>query len=113
MFKQAIVLRKDLKISKGKMIAQGSHASLSSFLEADKKIREAWLKEGSKKIVLSVRSLDELISLYKKAIKNGLPCYLVKDAGLTQVKKGTVTCLAVGPEREEKIDKVTGKLKLF
>src|SRR2546428_913746 len=113
MFKQAIVFRKDLKMSKGKMIVQASHASLGSFLASDKKIREKWLKEGSKKIVLSVPTLQELLSLVKKTKKLKIPALLVKDAGLTQVERGTITCFAIGPGRENKIDKITEKLKLL
>ena len=113
MYKQAIVFRKDLKISKGKMIVQACHASLGSFLETDKKIREKWIKEGSKKIVLSVPTLEELLSLVEKTKKMKIPKFLVKDAGLTQVKQGTVTCFAIGPEREGKINKITEKLKLL
>src|SRR5438445_10471023 len=113
MYKQAIVFRKDLKISKGKIISQGCDALLGTFLEADEKIKSIWLKEGSKKIILTVKNLKDLTLLYKKAKKMKLPCYLVKDAGLTQVERGTVTCLGIGPEDEKKVDKVSGKLKLL
>src|SRR5437016_3769482 len=106
MYKQAIVFRKDLKMTKGKMIAQCCHASIGSFLETDKKIREKWMIEGSKKVVLSSTNIGELLSLFKKMKKMNLSCFLVKDAGLTQVEKGTITCLGVGPDKETNIDKI-------
>ena len=42
----------------------------------------------------------------------GIKVSLIKDAGHTVVEPGTITCLGAGPDLEEKIDKVTGKLKM-
>lgn len=53
------------------------------------------------------------MEIEKKLKEEKIPHFLVKDAGLTQVKPGTVTALGVGPIEENKIDKITGKLKLF
>jgi PTH2 family peptidyl-tRNA hydrolase len=74
---------------------------------------EKWKREGAKKVVLKVKNLEELKNTYKKAKIAKIPCYLVKDAGLTQLKAGTITCLGIGPAEEKKIDKITGKLKLL
>ena len=112
-YKQAIVVRKDLKLGKGKIVSQGSHASLGSFLNANKRIRKVWLKEGSKKIVLKVGSLKQLKNIRRKAAYAKLPNFIVRDAGLTQIKKGTITALGMGPAAEEKIDKITKNLKLL
>ena len=38
---------------------------------------------------------------------------LITDAGRTTVEPGTITCLAIGPDSDEKIDKITKELKLF
>jgi PTH2 family peptidyl-tRNA hydrolase len=113
MYKQAIILRKDIKMGAGKAITQAVHASLGAIKLVDKKDVEKWEKEGGKKIVLKAGSLKELKELYSKAKKLELPCFLVKDAGLTQLRPGTVTALAIGPAKEKDIDKVTGKLKLY
>ena len=111
MLKQVIVVRKDLKLSKGKLATQVAHAAL---LAADKsKLREEWKKEGQKKIVLWCDNLKELFFLYETARNFNLPCALVSDAGLTEVEPGTKTCLGIGPAPEEKIDKITGNLKLI
>lgn len=111
MLKQAIIVRKDLKLSKGKLAVQVAHASL---LAADKStFKEEWKKEGQKKIVLWCENLDELFSLYESARKFNLPCAIVSDAGLTEVEPGTKTCLSIGPAPEEKIDKITRNLKLI
>ncbi len=113
MYKQVIILRKDLKWSEGKRIAHAIHASLGALEKANKRIVKKWVKEGAKKVVLKAKNLKQLKRLKEKAEKLGLPCCMVSDAGRTQLRKGTVTALAIGPEREELIDKVTGKLKLF
>ncbi|MEM5855774.1 MAG: aminoacyl-tRNA hydrolase, partial [Candidatus Aenigmatarchaeota archaeon] len=69
--------------------------------------------EGSKKVVLKVEDEKELMKIYKKVKKEGIPCFLVKDAGLTQLDPNTPTALGIGPAEEHKIDRITGKLKLL
>ncbi|HLD49383.1 MAG TPA: peptidyl-tRNA hydrolase Pth2 [archaeon] len=113
MYKQAIVIRSDLKMGKGKMAAQAAHASIESAGRADKKIFDEWKKEGQKKVVLKVGSESELIILKEKCKKEKMSCALIHDAGLTQLEPYTTTALGIGPDREEKIDKITGHLKLL
>lgn len=110
--KQAIVVRTDLGMGKGKIAAQASHASLEAMAELPPAVFEQWKGDGMKKIVLRVGSRKELVDLYKKAKKN-LPASLVKDAGLTQVKAGTPTCIAIGPAEEIEVARLTGKLRLL
>ena len=111
--KQVIVVRSDLRMGKGKLAAQVAHASLESYKKADKRKVRIWEKEGSKKIVVKVNSLEELLDLKKKADELKIPNALIRDAGLTQLEEGTITCLGLGPEEDEKLDKLTGKLKLI
>jgi PTH2 family peptidyl-tRNA hydrolase len=113
MQKQAIIFRKDLKMGKGKLAAHAAHASLGSMRATDGKIVETWEKSGEKKVVLKIEDEKKLREIYKKAKDAKLPCFLVKDAGLTQLKAGTITAVAIGPADEKKIDKITGKLKLL
>ena len=113
MYKQVIVFRRDIKIGKGKLASHCAHASLGAMKKAESGIVEKWEGEGAKKVVLRVNEIKELRDIYKKSKKSKLPCFLVKDAGLTQLKKGTITCLGIGPAEEKKINKITGKLKLL
>jgi PTH2 family peptidyl-tRNA hydrolase len=113
MYKQVIVVRKDLEMGKGKIATHVAHGSLGSAENVDRKILEKWRDEGAKKIVLKVDNLKELNSLYKKVKAAKLPYCLVRDAGLTQLKTGTTTALGIGPVKEEEVDKITGKLKLL
>jgi PTH2 family peptidyl-tRNA hydrolase len=138
--KQVIVIRKDLNMRKGKMVAQGAHASMSViadllesrsipndpdsdypdedglFLSQDTRgynlIRE-WLDGEFTKICVSVNSEQELINVYEAAKTAGLLCSLIKDAGHTEFKEPTLTCCAIGPAYSEEIDKITGGLSLL
>ena len=111
--KQAIVVRTDLKLGKGKIGAQCAHASVSAMLEVYEDARKEWIDNGMKKIVLKVSSEKELRELYNKAKDAKLAAVLIKDAGLTQLKKPTITALGIGPADDKKIDRITGKLKLL
>jgi PTH2 family peptidyl-tRNA hydrolase len=113
MFKQVIVVRDDLKLSVGKLCVQCCHASLGAYRETDIRIRKQWGLEGGKKVVLHVRDKQELLKLELRARRHKLPTFLVRDAGLTEVPPGTVTALGIGPEDEEKIDKITFGLPLL
>jgi PTH2 family peptidyl-tRNA hydrolase len=115
-YKQTIVVRADLKMGKGKLAAQSSHASLSAYNKVRKnnpEIARAWESEGQKKIVLKVNSESELYEFFQKGKDAGIPCELIRDAGHTQLEPGTVTCLAAGPWDEKELDSVFGKLKLL
>jgi PTH2 family peptidyl-tRNA hydrolase len=116
MYKQAIVVRKDLKMSWGKLVGQSCHASLSAYKKVEKvnpQITRAWEMEGQKKIVLKVQSEEELLDFFQKAKAAGIPCELIRDAGHTQVEPGTITCFGAGPWDEGEVDSVLGKLKLL
>ncbi len=112
-FKQVIVVRTDLNLSRGKLAVQVAHAAIMGFLKADEIVKKAWLREGQKKIVLKVDTLQELLDIADKAKRLGLPTDIVRDAGLTEVPPGTITVAVIGPDKGEKIDKVTGNLPLL
>lgn len=116
MYKQAIVVRKDLHMSSGKLSAQVAHASLTAYNKVRGSrlvIAKGWEDEGQKKVVLKVDSEKELFEYFQKAKDAGIPCELIRDAGHTQLEAGTVTCFAAGPWKEEELDKVFGDLKLL
>lgn len=110
-YKQVIIVRVDINLPKGKLSAQVSHASVSAVLKSHKDDIKKWKDEGMKKVVLKVKDLNELINYKKKAEDSGLVIALIEDAGLTVVTPGTITCLGIGPNDEDKIDMVTGNLK--
>jgi PTH2 family peptidyl-tRNA hydrolase len=115
-YKMVILIRRDLDMSKGKMIAQACHAAVSANEQAKKthsKQWRKWMNEGAKKVALEAEDFEELQELAVAAEQLDLVNVFVRDAGHTEVPPGTVTCMAIGPDEEQKIDKVTGKLPLI
>lgn len=112
-YKQVILVRDDLKLDKGKMAAQVAHASVEAAFRSDKEIVKKWRMLGMKKVVLKVKNKEELFKYKEIAKDNGIKTALITDAGRTSIKPGTKTCLAIGPDEEEKIDNITGNLKMM
>jgi PTH2 family peptidyl-tRNA hydrolase len=113
--KQVIVVRTDLDMGKGKIAAQVGHACVLG-AEHVRKSNPEWFSEwwlGQEKIVLKVANLKELEQVKQDAIELNVSWSEVTDAGHTQIAPGTVTCISLGPAPEEKIDKITGDLKLM
>jgi len=111
--KQVILVRQDLKMPKGKLAAQVAHASVEAMLKASKANFAEWKGYGYKKVVLKVKDEKELLEYQKLAKKAKLKTALIRDAGRTVLEPGTITCLGIGPDYEDKIDKVTGNLKIL
>lgn len=115
-YKQVIILRTDLKMSVGKKVAQGCHASVIA-VENTRKMNpnmlKSWGNEGQRKIALKVKSEEELLDVYQLAKAMHLPCCIIQDAGLTQLEPGTVTAVGIGPAPAQEIDKITKTLKLL
>lgn len=111
-YKQVILVRMDLKLQKGKMAAQVAHASVEAVLKNDQKVVKKWRSQGMKKIVLKVADKKELIMYKNLAEDHGLVTATITDAGHTHVAPGTMTCMAIGPDKEEAIDRVTAQLSM-
>ncbi len=118
--KQVIVVRRDLRMSRGKLAAQVAHAAVSCVFEIlDSGNRtwlewlETWRATGQKKVVVRVDSEAELLRVYSEARQLNLPTVIIEDAGRTELPPGTRTCVGIGPAPSRLIDKVTGNLKLL
>ena len=114
-YKMVIVVRDDLKLSPGKTAVQVAHAAVSCTLKAYNMERlklRRWMDEGQRKVALAVPDLPSLMTVYTKAREAGLITEIIKDAGLTEIPPGTVTCIGIGPDDEKIIDKITGMLPL-
>jgi len=121
---------------KGKMIAQGAHASMKVILDLMTEYEEVdfrheaiwgrsleyrstealgeWLDGSFKKVAVYVNSEEELLELYQKAKDADIICALITDSGRTEFGGvATNTCIAIGPDWPDKIDPITGHLKLL
>jgi peptidyl-tRNA hydrolase, PTH2 family len=119
--KQVIVMRRDLGMRRGKEIAQGSHASMLwlalrirqpiyTFSDAER----LWLDGSITKVCVRVDSEEELLAVVQRAQETGVMAHLCVDAGRTEFHGvPTPTCCAVGPDYPERIDPITGHLKLL
>lgn len=114
--KLALVVRGDLKMTKGKTAAQCAHAAIICFENASRQrsdVLSVWLSLGQPKIVLRVNSLNEMEKLLKSAKERNVISGLVRDAGRTQLAAGTITVLGLGPDTVTNIDALVKHLKLL
>lgn len=134
--KMMIVVRRDLKMRKGKIAAQAGHAAVEATLRAilregraseiryengqikldtsDSTPLTRWFSDGEAKICVCVNSLDELLAVDAKLKAAGLISALIEDAGCTEFHgEPTFTCLASEPAPAEVLDPITGSLPLF
>lgn len=126
--KQVIVMRKDLGMRKGKMIAQGAHASMKVVLDAGRPTDDGasytfmmtpamteWIVTGRvAKICVGVASEAELDEVVARARAAGVPVALIVDSGKTEFHGvPTKTCCAVGPAWSDEVDAITGPLTLL
>ncbi len=123
--KQVIVMRHDLKMRRGKQIAQGAHAAMSFLcrrlqeagsvsLDRLTDAQRAWLSGAFAKVCCRVDSEEELMQIHDKAVEAGLEVHLITDSGRTEFHgQPTRTCLAIGPDEADKIDAITGHLPLL
>lgn len=136
--KQVIVMRRDLKMRKGKIAAQSGHACVEAVLMAlakenrlnDVKVSNGWISIGNEtreatplsewfsngvaKICVYVDSEEALLDLDRQGKELGFISALVQDAGHTEFHgEPTYTCLAFEPLYPEQIDQLTGDLPLY
>ncbi|XP_070773870.1 peptidyl-tRNA hydrolase 2, mitochondrial isoform X2 [Enoplosus armatus] len=115
-FKMILVVRNDLKMGKGKVAAQCSHAAVSAYKQVQRRnpeLLKQWEYCGQPKVVVKAPDEDTLIDMLGHAKEVGLPVSLIQDAGRTQIAPGSRTVLGIGPGPADLIDRVTGDLKLY
>jgi len=123
--KQVIVVRKDLNMRKGKMVAQGAHAAMKVLLDRGAIAGEAftfaltepmraWLGGRFTKVCVAVPDEAALLAIVERANTAGVPVALITDSGATEFHGvPTTTCCAVGPAWAEDVDAITGGLTLL
>ncbi|KAI1800841.1 PTH2-domain-containing protein [Daldinia bambusicola] len=122
--KLVLVVRTDLGMTKGKIAAQCSHATLACYKTLSRaaqrnpsspeaRLLQRWERRGQAKIAVQVKSEGELLELMAKARSLGITAEVIQDAGRTQIDPGSLTVLGVGPAPKSLVDNVTGSLKLL
>lgn len=122
MYKQVFIINSDLGMSKGKIPAMVAHGELYYMEAIHKKLGNVnldnfnkWRYEENelmKKIVLKATE-KEITELMLNLKENNVWYHIVIDMGLTQVPRGSLTCLVVEPLLEEECDKLFRHLKLL
>ncbi|KAF0330970.1 Peptidyl-tRNA hydrolase 2 [Colletotrichum sp. SAR11_59] len=122
--KLVLVVRTDLGMTKGKMAAQASHATLACYKSLSKaaardpssaaaKILSRWERLGQAKIAVQIKDQNEMLELMGKARSLGITAEVIADAGRTQIEAGSLTVLGVGPAPKSLVDQITSHLKLL
>lgn len=129
--KQVIVIRKDLKMRRGKECSQASHASLAFLTRRIQNkpnqlardllsaVEWEWVNGIFRKVCLQAQSEEELLGVFEAAKEAGLEAHLITDAGITEFDGvPTITAVGIGPDLDERIDAITGSegkfpLKLY
>lgn len=120
--KQVIVIRRDLRMRRGKEIAQGSHAAMAFLVARLRAIADgslagvqlspeaqSWLTGIQAKVVLQAPDLETFERVERTARERGLEVHVITDLGLTEFAgRPTLTALAIGPDLADEIDAVTG-----
>lgn len=110
-YKMVILVRKDLKMSKGKIAAQVAHAAVGRVMSGVTTDLTNWYNEGQKKVVLGVDSQTELEFFCSRANDEGIACVVIRDAGRTEVEPGTMTCASFGPFKSDSEKDIFTELK--
>jgi PTH2 family peptidyl-tRNA hydrolase len=113
LYKCVLLVRSDLKMTKGKVIAQCGHGIVSMMNEAKQNKIQQWMECGEKIVTLKIPSIDSMRNIHSISTRKKVYSHIVQDAGRTQVEAGTETVCIIGPEKEEIIDKWTHGLKLY
>jgi PTH2 family peptidyl-tRNA hydrolase len=117
--KMAIVVRKDLEMSPGKLAGQCGHAAVGCLVQPikspkfDSNIIDNWFEEGQVKVILQVATEKDLQMLASKCLVAEIPYFCVHDFGLTELEPNTFTCIGIGPDLVENVNKITGNLRLY
>lgn len=121
--KQVILVRKDLDMGAGKMSAQVAHASRNAIMNQMQNVprgmflrltryERRWYDGNHATIVKWVKNEAQLLEAYAKAKEMGLPCSLIKDAGLTVFNEPTFTTVGIGPYDFDQIQTITKRFRL-
>lgn len=110
------VVRADLEIPTGKLVAQTGHAYLGVLLqclEDNPGLADEYLRtKRQTKICVTAKNLKALERVMRECEEAGIVVHLVEDAGLTVFPKPTVTALGLGPVSRNQLPPFVRRLQL-
>ena len=122
--KQVIVVRKDLKLKRGKVASLVAEATMQFILDNNESDRPdelhvklsqqeiRWLDGSFTRDVVGIDSHDALCNLVLRAELNGMNVYSVFDRSSKKLDEiSQLLCVAFGPDEEDQISQVIGNLK--
>ena len=113
-YKLALIVRSDLGMSKGKIVAQIGHAVVEATIKCYTATTFFYKWRTAGETIIAVKATGKTLdAILQIAERKGVNCGSVCDAGKTEVAEGTITVGYVGPDSEAKIDKLIGQLKLL
>ena len=108
-----LIVRSDLKMTKGKIAAQCCHAvQWLTINNINKPSFQEYINSCHPKICLKVPSEDIMNSIVSYCYKRRTSYYQVVDVGRTQVPPNTKTVLGVGPVKRSKVPYIIKNLNL-
>ena len=121
--KQVIVIRKDLRLRKNKLVSLAIRATMQFILDNNESDRPDelqvklsqqevyWLKNSFDNDILVVNSQDALSDIILKAELNGINVYSIFEKSKKSDEGPQLICAAFGPDEEDQISQVVGNLK--
>lgn len=112
---QYFIVNQDLKMSSGKTAAQVAHAATLStinLMSSESPFHEKrddfveWVQSGMKKVILKGKQ-TELEKLEKRGF------FSIRDSGLTEIKSGSLTVIALPPMEKSEAKEIVGHLTLL
>lgn len=112
------IVRKDLEMPPGKMVAQAGHAYTDALYASYDKDPSRFTNyrvdgKGGSKVTLKAKNENQLIKAYNDCLDAGIPCAIVVDREhiLPPHFDGSpiITALGIGPCTKEEIGHITKK----
>lgn len=113
MYKCVVLVRSDLEMSCGKIVAQCGHGIAQTMKGSNKQVIREWMRTGEKIVALKVSNLERMEQLKKQANKQKLFAKIIYDAGHTEVEPNTPTVCVIGPGLDGIVSQITKNQQLL
>jgi peptidyl-tRNA hydrolase len=120
-FKLVIVCNGSAKIPMGRWAAQAVHVALNAYraqamtecTSIENTFLQMWLDEGGYVVVLKAKNIKEFHRIGLLAQKEDIEVHSFSDNKVNKSEISTLTCMSLGPDTSDTLNKIVGKLKLL